>query len=249
MLRHWLCWVGIAAALGSARPASAVPRFICYTVQQGDTAAEIARRVTGDARNRHDPWFQILDPATSRLIPKTEYQQIHPGWRVCLAEGMIGVTPIQQPAAPIWKKLAGMVFAIGWWWVPLLCSGAALVGTIAQSYSDRRQATLATLERFGNTFVREFQRPLVQQPGGDPPLRSQLRMTSHGERLEVLLAPNEGGRYPNLADHRKNVEYDVERVVTLLDDKRFVCGQLAARGSWVVIPFRLNANVKQGGGA
>ena len=216
MLRHWLCWVGIAAAVGSAHPAAAVPRFICYTVQPGDTAAEISRRVTGDARNRHDPWFQILDPATSRLIPKSEYQQIHPGWRACLAEGMIGqpqdlqpvgVTHVRQPATPISKKLATMVVAIGWWWVPLLCSGAALVGTIAQSYSDRRQATLATLERFGNTFVSEFQRPLVQQPGGDPPLRSQLRIVSHGERLEVLLAPNEGGRYPNLADHRKNVEY------------------------------------------
>jgi hypothetical protein len=50
-----------------------------------------------------------------------------------------------------------------------------------------------------------------------------------------------------LSDHRKNLEYDVDRVMTLLADRRFVLGDLAAQGSWVVIPFRLDAPSKKVG--
>ena len=47
----------------------------------------------------------------------------------------------------------------------------------------------------------------------------------HASRLDILLAPGAGRRYPNLSDHRSNVEYDVQRVLTLLKDEPFVAGR------------------------
>jgi hypothetical protein len=142
-----------------------------------------------------------------------------------------------------------MVFRLRWFWMLFLFSATMLVWITAQTYNDRRHATFQTLERFGNTFVREFERPLIQERRPGSPLRSRLRILPRQERLEVLLAPNEGRSYPNLSDHRKNVEYDVERVVMLLGDRRFVRGQLGARGPWVVIPFRLEPRLSQEGAA
>jgi hypothetical protein len=63
----------------------------------------------------------------------------------------------------------------------------------------------------------------------------------------VLLAPRDGRRYPNLADHRKNVEYDVTRVLQLMKDPPFVQGEMYTQGRWVVVPFQLKANPGQAG--
>jgi hypothetical protein len=46
------------------------------------------------------------------------------------------------------------------------------------------------------------------------PVRSRLRCGARLGRFDILLAPGEGRRYPNLSDHKKNVEYDVARVCT-----------------------------------
>ena len=118
---------------------------------------------------------------------------------------------------------------------------------IAGAYFDRREATGVTLRKFGETFIREFERPLIQQPCTKPPLRSRLHIIPDRERLEIHFAPYDGRHYPNLSDHRKNVEYDVDRVVQLLGDKRFVSDQLVARGPWVVIPFKFEPSIKQEG--
>jgi hypothetical protein len=63
--------------------------------------------------------------------------------------------------------------------------------------------------------------------------------------LDILVAPSTGRSYPNLADHRNNVEYDVERILAQLGDGQFVNGPLYAEGEWVVIPFRFRHVTQQ----
>jgi hypothetical protein len=74
-----------------------------------------------------------------------------------------------------------------------------------------------------------------------------LRARPEHGRLEVLLAPNGGRRYPNLSDHRLNLTYDIERVLTTMNDPAFVCGELRARGRWVVVPFQRQLIPQQAG--
>jgi len=103
------------------------------------------------------------------------------------------------------------------------------------------------MRRFGERFVQEFERPLIRPGPGDRPIQSRLRFIPHRARLDVLLAPNAGRRYPNLADHKKNVEYDVVRVAELLGKYPFVAGRVYARGRWVVVPFQLTTEHRQAG--
>ena len=98
-------------------------------------------------------------------------------------------------------------------------------------------------------FIREFERPLLDQRGSRSVLRAELALSPDRGSLEVRLAPTDGRRYPNLSDHRTNVEYDVERVVNLLNDRRFICGPLRARGPWVAIPVRLKPDLHKEGDA
>ena len=233
------CWVGCAALILAATSmgrVSAAPRFTCYTVQRGDTAARLALRLTKDARNRDAPWFQIFDPGASAFVPKNRYEHIQPGWRVCIAEKIPAVAAHVQPVQFRHRW---------WWWAPVLLFATVLGWVAAQNSLEKRQATSRVLERFGTSFVREFERPLLQLPCLESPLRSRLRIVPQRNWMEVLLAPNAGWHYPNLSDHRKNVEYDVERIVALLGERRFVCGQLGTRGPWVVIPFRLEGGLKK----
>ena len=105
-------------------------------------------------------------------------------------------------------------------------------------YFSTRETVLEDMRRFGHAFIREFERPLVQPPFVEPPLRTRLRLQPDRRRLEVLLAPNGPHRYPNLVDHRENVTYDVTRVLHALCDDSFQCGELSARGPWVVVSFQ-----------
>jgi hypothetical protein len=77
---------------------------------------------------------------------------------------------------------------------------------------------------------------------------SRLRFSPHRWRVDVLLAPRAGRLYPNLADHRKNVEYDVWRVLRAMNDPPFVQEPMYTQGRWVVVPFQLKANPGQAGG-
>ena len=77
--------------------------------------------------------------------------------------------------------------------------------------------------------------------------KSRLRLAPARRRLDVLLAPADGRTYPNLFDHRRNVEYDVERVVWLLRGEPFINGRPYARGPWVVIPFYFETSRQQEG--
>jgi hypothetical protein len=104
------------------------------------------------------------------------------------------------------------------------------------------------LRRFGERFVREFDRPLVRVRPFEPVVEARLRVRPYRAEVHVMLAPRDGRPYPNLVDHQQNVEYDVERVLGVLNDQRFVCGPLQAQGRWVVVPLQLHVNPKQAGG-
>jgi hypothetical protein len=117
----------------------------------------------------------------------------------------------------------------------------------ADMYVEERQAILHTMKRFGEKFIHEFERPLFQRRIAEHPIRSRLRFAPHRRRVEVLVAPNEGRSYPNLSDHKRNLEYDVERILQLLKDEPFHGGPPHAEGRWVVIPFQCKADLKAGG--
>jgi hypothetical protein len=132
-------------------------------------------------------------------------------------------------------------------WVALVVA-VMLVWWAGDQYLVQREATVAAMKRFGQTFVREFERPLLQANAAERPIQSQLRAIPDRRRLEILLSPCGAHRYPNLADHRTNVLYDVTRVLDLVRDQRFVCEPVYSRGSWVVVPFQFQMSAKQGGG-
>ena len=58
----------------------------CVTIRADETVASVAQRITGDARNMQAPWFQIVNPTTSRRVPKTRYGFIFAGWNACIVD-------------------------------------------------------------------------------------------------------------------------------------------------------------------
>jgi len=131
------------------------------------------------------------------------------------------------------------------WAVLALLIAIALRET--EDYVGDRRAVLQLLARFGERFVQEFDRPLVRSLPSERVIDSRLRFNPDRSRVEVLLAPREGRAYPNLADHRKNVEYDVARVLRLMKDPPFIPEPMYAQGRWVVVPFQLKVNPGQAG--
>jgi|SRR5262245_258644 len=232
-------------------------RLACFPIRAGETAASVATRVTADPRNRHAAWFQIVDPASARVIPKGRYDRIHAGWRACIVAAPAGPVPsyrhnlrgilarLAVPVAPVLAMLNRVDSTYLLW--GLLMVVIALTSRSIDDYVSNRQATLRLMKNFGERFVQEFDRPLVRERPSDRVIDSQLRFSPHRARVDVLLAPRNGRPYPNLADHRKNVEYDVSRVMQTMNNPRFVHGPLYAKGRWVVVPFQLTANSEQSG--
>jgi hypothetical protein len=107
------------------------------------------------------------------------------------------------------------------------------------------RTTAVVMRGFGKRFVDEFERPLFRRHPRDPVIHSRLRVAARRCRLDILVAPSAGRSYPNLADHRNNVEYDVERILAQLGDGQFVNSPLYAEGEWVVIPFRFRHVTQQ----
>ena len=123
-------------------------------------------------------------------------------------------------------------------WIGLVLAVALIVSGL----HDYVRADAAPLRSFGERFVHEFARPLVRVNPSEPVVEARLRVRPHRAEVDVLLAPRGGRPYPNLVDHRQNVEYDVERVLQVLKDQRFVRGPLYAQGRWVVVPLQLKVN-------
>ena len=253
------CSLAAALALAAVPPALA-RSFTCFEVQPGDTASLLALRLTGDVANRREPWFQIFEPESSRYVPKAEYRRILPGWQACIAEERVlkewvppppALEPLPPAPAP---SSAGFLRRLRTGGLTVISSGlllslaALLAWHTAAAYSSgrRTQATLMTL--FGERFVREFERPLIRPGSAEPADRSRLRVKPGRGRLDILLAPHDGRTSPNLSDHRQNVEYDVGRVLDLLNDERFVSERLSRQGTWVIVHCRFRADLTLGGG-
>jgi len=216
----------------------------CDVVAPGDTAARLAQRFTGEARNWRQPWFQIVNPATAASIPKSRYGLIESGWYVCIAPEHRRsqlVTAIHTPDIP--QHHAAIDTGV-LRWVAFLCFGAAalVLVWVVREYLVERRTRVDVMRIFGAIFLSEFERPLLRRRADEPAIKSRLRFAPARRRLEIMLAPADGRSYPNLLDHRKNVEYDVNRVVRLLSDESFMSGPLFARGPWVVIPFQVETN-------
>ncbi|HET9371684.1 MAG TPA: hypothetical protein VFO19_15590 [Vicinamibacterales bacterium] len=104
----------------------------------------------------------------------------------------------------------------------------------------------AALRRAGEDFVNAFAQPLVDSSSAAPPIRTRLRFIRQGQ-LEISIAPGAGRRYPNLVDHKRNVEYDVRRVMRIVGAHVVVSDRLRASGKWVRVRIRL-AHQEQAGG-
>jgi len=262
-MKAWVVSALLVSGFAAAQePLSAVtPRFRCFPIRPGDTAAEIARRLTGDDVNRQASWFQIFD-AQRRLVSKRRYDDIHAGWHACIAEAWRSA-PLarERPVVEAAKATVGVEDAPArapeippsvvedpvLWWLVSFGLGAASVALFAIEAGRKRAVRVRVMRRFGGDFVREFAHPWAHYRGAGPAPRTQLRIMPGRARVEILLAPSQGRTYPNLSDHRCNVEYDVARVTAALGQESFASGPPYAEGEWVVVPFQFtDVSTKEG---
>jgi hypothetical protein len=140
----------------------------------------------------------------------------------------------------------------GWGDLTMLWLCAAIVvpwfgWRMIDEYLARRKTASIITHYFVRRFVEEFERPLVRYDAGERPVRSRVRFGVRRGRFRILLAPGEGRRYPNLFDHKKNVEYDVARVMRVLADDSFVSGAPYTKAGWIVVPFQFTTEPKRSG--
>jgi hypothetical protein len=251
-----------------APPSVQAQEFVCWPIAQGDTVAQLSRRLTGDAAAASSHAFQIRDPARKMFVPKSRYQRLSTDWQACVATGPIGSTPrayapvvalggsptVQEEPPITSTPLAASAS------VPVASGGGApfdillaassglliLAISAAAAGSLRPRPIPPLMQRAGQEFVSAFARPLVDASSSVPPIQARLKFVRRKEQLEIAIAPGPGRRYPNLADHKSNVEYDVSRVMRLLGTRFVVGGRLRAAGRWVVVPIRV-ADVNQTG--
>ena len=155
-----------------------------------------------------------------------------------LARANAGIKP--QPASSVSLRDFGGID------LTMLCLCAAMAvpwfgWRIVSDYLARRETASILVQCFVQRFVDEFERPLVRYDAGEHPVRSRLRFGVRRGRFSILLAPAEGRVYPNLSDHKKNVEYDVDRVMRVIADHSFVSGAPYAKAGWIVVPFQFTA--------
>lgn len=244
-------------AAGAARPVLAQP-FFCTPIRPGETAPQVARRITGEASGARESWFQIMDPVTSRFLPKARYGNVRAGWHACVATGLPAVAPavtshasatpsrhFQTAYADVLRLVRSPDADLELWIV--LLALIAIATHSADHYFKDRDKVVTAMRQFSRKFVREFERPLVDSDRSVAPIQSRLRLAPHASRLDILIAPGAGRRYPNLTDHRNNVEYDLKRVLGVLRDEPFVTGRPYMDGRWVVLPFSMKPAITQAG--
>ena len=273
-LVHLVCRIAtLAAAIVIAAPAGALAQsLVCKPIVRGDSAASLARQLTGDAAKAYSHLFQIRDPARSVFVPKSRYGRLSPHWQVCVAPEILiraatrvvspGVipsripvslppqpivasrlaTPIPAPKAMPLARRYDLEGAVG---VGVAVSLVLFVVSLAARFVPS-PGPPPDLQRAGEAFVGAFVRPLIDPGSSVPPVLVRLKFIRRSEQLEIHFAPNHGRRYPNLLDHRRNVEYDVGRVLHLLGPDVTLSNPLRARGNWVIVPIRLVERKQEG---
>jgi hypothetical protein len=278
-------WFALIVLMLEALPTDAFAQSpVCHAIRRGESAAQAARRMTGNGRNAYQTWFQIMN-ASSRFVPKSQYDRIHAGWRACVVPAIPSLSSnanhveepeaanvsraaggpevpqelaapttlasadpggrLQSTASDVVRWLGGLDLTMLW-----LCAAVVVLWLgwlIADDYLTRRETASIIVRYFVDRFVDEFERPLVRYDVEQRPVRSRLRRGARVRRFDILLAPAEGRRYPNLLDHKKNVEYDVARVMYALGDDSFVSGALYTQAGWTVVPFQFRAGPKPSG--
>jgi hypothetical protein len=263
-VRTFLTTVVLAAASLDAAAQSAV----CETVRPDDTASTVARRLTGRADSYDEPWFRIFDRSRSLVIPRARYDRLQSGWQVCVpamraARHAAGIIPRAMPTAArslprgsmsakrssvleatSSRRALGLAFLL----LGIVASGAAVVcgWQSVEQIVMKRKALEREMLAFGRAFLNDFEQPLLVAGVGDRPVHARMRCVPRERRIEILLAPGSGRRYPNLADHRRNVEYDVCRIAHHLRHHPFVPSPPRSEGQWVVIPFYFRPGPKTG---
>ena len=233
-------------------------QFACWPIVHGDTAFSLALRLTGTSTSLYSDRFQIRDPARRRFVPKSQYQRLSPRWQACVAREIRARAPLPQPRAPEQQPLVAydltpipqqppasphdltLMWQVGAA-VSLVLFACAM---IVKLVPDR--AIPPDLQHAGEQFVASFARPLIDPASATPPIRARLRFVRRAQHLEICIAPNAGRRYPNLSDHKTNVEYDVDRIAQLMRTHVVVREGLRAEGQWIVVPIR-RADVNQAG--
>src|SRR6185295_14158626 len=83
-----VAWSALIVLMLEALPTDAFAQSpVCQAIRRGESAAQAARRTTGNGRNAYQAWFQIMN-ASSRFIPKSQYDRIHAGWRACVVSAI-----------------------------------------------------------------------------------------------------------------------------------------------------------------
>src|SRR5262245_49546148 len=219
-------------------------------IRPGETVAQAATRVTGEVNGAREPWFQIVESTTSLFVPKARYGHVRPGWEACVAVGLpASVVPSAGSNTSTWRRhlqtaydeVARLIQSpdsdVGLWLV--LLALIAIATHNADHYFRDREQVLKAMQRFSHRFVCEFERPLASGDRSVRPIQSRLRFAPHASRLDILIAPGAGRRYPNLTDHRNNVEYDLRRVLNVLRDEPFVDGRPYMARRSVFVPSSL----------
>ena len=266
---------------------------VCHAIRRGESAMQAAHRVTGDSHSAYQAWFQIRN-ASSRSVPKSQYNRIRAGWQACVPKSFVRLTKadrraaseapdatnasnlsaasralpvsaaVVQPAVLVTgaaeneplesppSRVSTILRAMGRPELTMLWLGAAMVvpwvgWRFLDDHLVRKKTTTIVMRHFATRFVHEFERPLLWSDTAEHPVRSRVRYSVRRRRLEILLAPGRGRRYPNLSDHKKNMEYDIERVRHLLADASFVDGAPYMQAGWVVVPFQFKAGPRQSG--
>jgi hypothetical protein len=286
--------LGYASALvlllTAAPLAASAQSLVCHEIRRGESATQVARRLTGDSRNAYQDWFQIRN-ASSRFVPKSQYNRVRAGWEACVrrqvqrasarVDASVPVPPPDASAASVASDSvslarvavaeAGLLVAgredeagetpasvairilraIGGSDLAIVWLGAAIVvpwmgWRILDDRLARNRTATIVMRQFATRFVQEFERPL-RWSDADRPIRARVRYSAWRGRLDILITPGQGRRYPNLADHRKNVEYDVARVMRAMGDPAFVHGRPYLQDGWVVVPLQFKTDPRQSG--
>src|SRR5215470_2008720 len=106
MTRSSRCAWPIALTLAAGPSAAFAESLACYPVQRGDNTSRLAQRITGDASNKYQPWFDIVDVA-GRSVPKSQYDRLRSGWRACVVEKKVEGRPLQASHVPTDEAASG----------------------------------------------------------------------------------------------------------------------------------------------